>query len=168
MYCKNCGALNAEDVAFCANCGAEMQAEVEAPVVESAYEPVEAPAAEPVVVEQEAKDPGKTLGIVSLILGIAAIVLGTVCSCGCACLGSILPCVLAVVGIILGIIGMNKSKAAGFSNKLALIGIILSGVSVLVMVIFVIINAVIGGASSLFSMFEETPSYGYDDYYYYY
>lgn len=73
-----------------------------------------------------AEDPGKTLGIVSLITSILGI---------------------GLVGLITGIIGRNKSKAAGYSNGMALAGIIISSISMVVGLIFgvlFIIGMVVG------------------------
>ncbi|MCB7136987.1 DUF4190 domain-containing protein [Cellulosimicrobium marinum] len=55
-----------------------------------------------------AQNPGKTMGIVGFVL-------------------SFLGC-LSIVGIILSIVALNKSKKAGFSNGLALAGIIIGAV----------------------------------------
>jgi hypothetical protein len=103
-----------------------------------------APAAEVVAV-----DPGKTFGMVSMIAGIAGLVLGTVLSCACACLGSIIPAIASVVAIVLGIMAMNKSKAAGYTNKMALAGIILGAVALVVILVFIIVNAVIGAGMGM-------------------
>ncbi|MFE9234360.1 DUF4190 domain-containing protein [Cellulosimicrobium funkei] len=60
------------------------------------------------------QDPGKTMGIVGLVL-------------------SFLGC-LSIVGLILSIVAFNKSKKAGYKNSLALAGIIV-GAIVLVLTI---------------------------------
>ncbi|GLY57891.1 MAG: DUF4190 domain-containing protein [Cellulosimicrobium funkei] len=60
------------------------------------------------------QDPGKTMGIVGLVL-------------------SFLGC-LSIVGLILSIVAFNKSKKAGYKNGLALAGIIV-GAIVLVLTI---------------------------------
>ena len=138
MYCNNCGNANAEGK-FCDVCGAEIIAE---PVAVEA-EPVVTP--ENVVDAAVAVDPGKTLGTVSMILGIAALVLGSICSCLFSCLGGSLPLIAAVVGVILGIMAMNKSKAAGFKNKSALIGVILCAATIVIVLVFIGINAIVGG-----------------------
>ena len=92
MICPNCGTNNAEGVAFCANCGAAMQA---APV-----QPV-----------QPMKNPGKGLGVAALVLGIIAQI--------------ILPMILGALALILGAVGMSKSKAVGMKNGMAVAGVVL-------------------------------------------
>lgn len=67
-----------------------------------------------------AEDPGKTLGIVGLVLAI----------------------VVPVVGIIVSIIAMNTSKKAGFENKLGKIGLIVG----IVLTILGIIGGIAYGA----------------------
>lgn len=81
-------------------------------------------------------DPGKGLGIASLILGICGLVMGSVCSCLFSCLGGIPSLIVSVVGLILGILGKNKSAAAGFSNGPAKIGFILSIIGLAVTLLF--------------------------------
>ena len=85
MYCNNCGNDVAEGLAYCDACGAEMNADTYA---------------DDVLDITPATDPGKTLGIISLILGIASFVIGALCSCTCACLGGILPFLCAVGSIV--------------------------------------------------------------------
>ncbi|MDB5161684.1 MAG: hypothetical protein JWM52_192 [Candidatus Saccharibacteria bacterium] len=73
-----------------------------------------------------AVNPGKTLGIVSLILSIIGV---------------------GVVGIILGAIGLNKSKKAGLGNGLALAGIIVGAISTVLGILF--FSLILIGASSI-------------------
>ena len=98
MFCKNCGSQN-EDGKFCSVCGARLEQEI----VETGS-------------STEAQNPGKVMGIVSLVMGIVSLVSGSLCSCMCACAGGIVPLIISVVGLIMGILGMSKSKDAGFSN----------------------------------------------------
>ena len=136
MICKVCG-MEVESGEFCPHCGAQMEIPVNTTV----------------------EDPGKKLGLIALILGICALVLGSACSCSCALLGSLLPGAAAIVGIVLGIMGMKKSSAAGCKNTLALIGIILSGVALVVMLVFIIVNAIIGGAAGFSSALNSSYYY---------
>ena len=71
-------------------------------------------------------DPGKTLGIIGLIL---------------AFIGA------GLVGLILSIIGYKKSKAVGIKNGIALAGIIINSVSLVIVTIFIIL-AVLATTSS--------------------
>lgn len=80
-------------------------------------------------------DPGKGLGIASLVLGICGLVFSWLCSCFFTCFSGLFPLVLSVVGLILGIVGNNKSKAAGFKNTLATVGLILSIVALAITVL---------------------------------
>lgn len=59
------------------------------------------------------KDPGKTLGILSVVCSITV--------------------VLGLIGLILGIISMNKSKKAGFHSIVGIIGTVLSAISMLML-----------------------------------
>lgn len=142
MICKSCGYENAEGSIFCANCGASMEAPV-APVVDTYVEqPVE-------VVAPKKKSDAMT--IIALILGIVGLVFSTICSCLCGCLGSIPAIIMCITGLILGIVALTKSKKNGEKNGMALTAIILSGVGILMTIIF----ALIGGAISAAIMGED-------------
>ena len=99
MFCKNCGCNIADNATFCHKCGAPQQ-DV------------------PVAVE----DPGQKLGTAAMILGIITLVTGLLCGCW----GGYIPLGCGITGLVLGIVGGNKSKAAGFENKDAKSGIVLS------------------------------------------
>ena len=65
--------------------------------------------------------PGKTLGIVGLVLAIVA----------------------PLIGVIISAIALNQSKSAGYPNKLAKIGLIVGIVlTVLVVVLYITVFAV--------------------------
>lgn len=68
--------------------------------------------------------PGKTLGIVGLVFAF----------------------VFALVGLILSIIALNQSKAAGFRNTPAKVGLILSIVFLAVYVVWIIIAIAIAAS----------------------
>ena len=135
MICKSCGYENAEGSVFCANCGASMEAPVAEVVVDQPY--VETP----VVAEKKKAEP---MGIIAMILGILGLLGSTFCSCLCGCLGGSPALIMCIAGVVLGIIGLNKSKKQGEKNTMALVGIILSGVGILLFIIF----ALVGGAIS--------------------
>lgn len=180
MFCSNCG-NQVGDAKFCSACGAQVNPTPEtnpepevvpAPEVNPIPEETPAPEAEPVfeaaptaqsvavpepvnAYSEAPVDPGKSGGKTALILGIVALALGTICSCLLACLGGIIPLGCAIAGIIVGSQAMKKSQAAGFTNSQAKTGVILSAVAIGVIVIFVIINAIVGGvlAASGYSLF---------------
>ena len=112
---------------------------VEVPVMEAPVE--EAPAEETAVA---AVDPGEGMGKASFVLGIISLAAGAVCSCIAACLGGAAPLICGIVGIVLSIMATNKSKAAGFENKKAKTGLILSIAGIAVILVFIVINAILG------------------------
>lgn len=63
------------------------------------------------------EDPGKTLGIVGLVLSIVA----------------------SFIGLIISIVAFNQSKKAGFSNGVAKAGIIVGVITTLLSVVFSIL-----------------------------
>ena len=151
MFCTNCGAKISDNAAFCESCGTAVATAGQEPV-----QPVEQPAEQPVIDTVEVQqpesapvvtveDPGKQMGLISMILGIVGLALGSICSCLFACLGGFLPLAAAIVGVVLGVKAKAKSAEAGFANKQAQVGVILSIVAIALIVIFVIANAIIGG-----------------------
>ena len=66
------------------------------------------------------EDPGKTLGIVGLILSFFT----------------------AVIGLIVSAVALNKSKKAGFKNTPALVGIIIGALGTIGLIIAIIVSAV--------------------------
>ncbi|HET9873394.1 MAG TPA: hypothetical protein VFP89_12480 [Propionibacteriaceae bacterium] len=81
------------------------------------YQPTPQPAA---------ADPGRTMGIVGLVLAIF-------CS---------------LIGMIVSIIAFNKSKAAGYQNNIALAGIIVGAV---LFVVGIIVNITTGALTGLYN-----------------
>ena len=132
---------------ICSNCGNEFY--------EGSVCPVCGQAVEEIAPETVTTDPGKTLGIIALVLGIVSLVLGTVCNCFFGCLGGLVPAAIAIAGIVCGALGMKKSKEAGFSNKLALVGLILSIATFVVAFVIFIINAILGAAGAVLPAFFE-------------
>ena len=160
MFCSNCGTQNGADAAFCVGCGTKLTAQQSVPVQQQYYQPPLQPMYQPYYYQPPAPVPGKGMGVAALVLGIIGLVTGTVCACGCACLGGIIPAIVCIVGLVLGIMAMNKSKAAGFKNTKALVGVILSGVGLASIVLFVLINAIIGGLNGM------SQAQGYGDNYF--
>ncbi len=108
------------------------------------------------------KDPGKTLGLVAMIVAIASAVLGLFSCCCCGgVLGVALFFVVSVVSLILGIVASKKSKKAGFKNVFAIVSIIVSAITVgvlglllIAMVAYLVIVIATYGLSGIFLMFE--------------
>ena len=136
MKCTFCGAELNDDVMFCTECGRAVEA---APA-----EPTEA------FVKAD-KDPGKVLGIIAMILGIVAVVLPILCSPCCCCgygtivfvAAELVAFICAVAGLILAVLASKKSKAAGYKNGLAKLGLILSIVSLIFVAIIVVLVIVL-------------------------
>ena len=137
MRCTNCGTELQPGATFCTNCGAAVTANYD--YQQNAYAPA-----------VPTEDPGKGKGTVAMVMGIIAIAMNATCGCIFSCLGSIPGFVCAAISIIMAIMAMNESKNAGFQNKKATIGLILSIVSVVVAIIFIILNGILGGAMSAF------------------
>ena len=80
-------------------------------------------------------NPGKTLGIVGLILGIV---------------GFFIP-LASIAGLICSILGLNKSKRVGQKNGIAVAGIIVSIVALIVNIIgiVVIVGGIVAGANAV-------------------
>lgn len=91
------------------------------------------------------EDPGKGMGIASLVLGIISMVVCNVI-------------VIPVLGIVFGAIGRKKSKEAGFENKMATAGLILSIIGavvavvlpIVIVVLYVVFGAAIFGMSYMY------------------
>jgi hypothetical protein len=95
-----------------------------------------------------AVNPGKTLGIVGLILGVV---------------GFVVMFLGPIAGLIVSIIGLSKSKKAGQKNGLALAGIIVSSVALIANIITVIVivsvAATFGGtAIEMLEQCEANPT----------
>ena len=139
MFCPNCGAQNADNAPFCANCGSRFEQQAPAaPVYNPApgYAPV-APGYTPAPVV----NPGKGMGIGALVLGILSLVLW--------CFWYIsIPC--SLIGVILGGVGMKKSKDAGMNNGMAVAGLVCSVVSLAFWVLIFVYAAIIGASAEAY------------------
>ena len=152
MVCKICGTANVDGSVFCSNCGTTLQAEetqaYTAPNPEFAQtEP--APEATPVVV-----DPGKTFGLVSMILGIVTAALGALCACFCTCVGP-LAIVTGAVGIVLAVLAVKKSKTVGLDNKKAKIGFILCAVGIVLSIFNLILGLILSASGVTADLMDE-------------
>lgn len=146
MKCRVCGTEIAPGDSFCVECGTKVSEQ--APVADE--KPTEqVPMAEVPVVQPLTEDPGKKQGTVSLVFGIISLVLGASLSFACGCLGSMVPIGLAIAGLILGSKGKKASAAAGFENKGAKVGFVLSIVALAVIAVGIFTAAVVSGAAVL-------------------
>ena len=140
MRCKFCGSELPEDTTICPDCGMNLVSEsLSEQKIETIHD------------DDSGKDPGKVLGLIAMILGIVAAGLALI-SCGCCCctytmlLGIItmgISVIAGIVGFILGLIASSKSKAAGFKNTNATLGIILSIAAIALFVVSIILAIVL-------------------------
>lgn len=155
MFCPNCGSNNADGVAFCANCGCQLnqqpqqqaapqpeyqqpQPEFQQPQPEfqqpqQQYQPPYQP---PFVPNASAPVPGKGLGITGMVLGIVSLVL--------LCFLGPFSLILAIVGVILSGIGYSQSKKANAKNGMAVAGIVCSSIAIGIYLICILIVVAFG------------------------
>lgn len=145
MICKNCGNFNEDAADACIVCGADLKAD-SAPVTDDfssfgtdGFTPDQS-VVTPVTPDMPAEDPGKTLGLIGMIAGILSIV----ASCCIPFLG--IP--FSIAAVVCGFLGMNKSKAAGFKNTLAIVGIAVGAVGIIVAIINAIAGGIIGAVAA--------------------
>lgn len=109
--------------------------------------------APPVNTSQPASaDPGQTLGIVALVLGVLSI-LSTCCSIFFIP-GLGLP--FGIAAVVCGALGMKKSKAAGKTNTMATVGLVMGIPALVVSIISTVISVcmiIFGAGASLFYEF---------------
>lgn len=97
-------------------------------------------------------DPGQTLGIVALVLGVLSI-LSTCCSIFFIP-GLGLP--FGIAAVVCGALGMKKSKAAGKTNTMATVGLVMGIPALVVSIISTVISVcmiIFGAGASLFYEF---------------
>lgn len=117
MFCPKCGTENSNDALVCTNCGNQFeQRTVVAPT----------------------SNPGKGLGIASMVLGIVSLALFCVIYLS-------IPC--ALVGVVLGGVGLKKSKDAGMPAGMAVAGLVCSIICLAIVIIIYAAGAT--AASSL-------------------
>jgi hypothetical protein len=76
--------------------------------------------------------PGKTLGIISILL--------------------VVPLGLSVVGIILGFVARSQSKAAGYKNTPATVAIVLGFIALVITILIFVIAGITGGISASYNV----------------
>lgn len=98
-----------------------------------------------------AADPGKTLGIAGFIVALLS-----------AFINIFTFGIPSVVGLVLSIVGLNKSKKAGHKNGLALAGIIISAIALVLTLAFFAVAA-LGFAALMSKCAELGPGVHYVD-----
>lgn len=141
MVCPFCQAeLSATDKT-CPMCGAPVnETPTQKPETQINYD-----------IPMDIEDPGKKMGLVGMIMGIASLVLAMF-SCCCCTYASVVILIAAIAGLVLSIIAMNKSKKVGLKNTQALVGLITSGVAILlslVTLIYIVVMVSLYGFAAL-------------------
>ena len=94
-------------------------------------------------------NPGKTLGIAGFVISLVMIcfswMLAAMFALWFGAAGPFVIVLIAVLGLILSIVGLRKSKKAGFKNPLGLTGMI---ISIVVLAIWLITILFIGTVAS--------------------
>ena len=167
MICNKCGYMNNDNDRFCGMCGETMpdpvQGEPETPAFDYGFsdqdfaqpdysqQNYQQDFSQPDFAQQDfsqqsfpqqpvAEDPGKTLGLVGMVLGILGM---TICN------GTFF---VSIAAIICGSIGMKKSKEAGFKNTFGLVGVILGPIGIIGFILLCILIVVYSGAVSMIAM----------------
>ena len=169
MFCPFCGSQCTEEAKFCPSCGRTLSQEspvfsdaasvpsqtTDAPNVpsENTFNPNPAGGYDPNAYYSTpftpSAEPQKS-GTAVLVLGIVATVINSGLGCLCGCLGSLPGLVCAIIGIVLGF-KAKKEYAPGETNKKNDAGVILCFVSLGIMLLMTILNAVLGGLMALYN-----------------
>ncbi len=139
VFCKNCGAEQKDDSAFCAQCGTKIERPASAPEV--AYVP--AGQAQPVqpnqtVIYAKPKVPGRGFGIAGMVLGIIGLVYGFFLLIGIigasgsifyrpdisAAIAVLIYSSLSIMGVAFGACGRKRGYINGVSASGLVMGII--------------------------------------------
>lgn len=99
---------------------------------------------QPIPPQPAVNDPGKGLGIASMVLGIVGFVF--YCCLGGVTFGvtTLIAPICLLIGLILGIVGKSKSKTVGEKNAPAIAGIVLSAIPLALGLIAVLVIALFG------------------------
>ncbi len=133
MFCPNCGTQNAEDVKFCANCGAALQPASPAPAVSPApsqapVQPMNAQAVNPVYgAIQSAPQKTNGLCIAGFITSMVSILTGG--------LTALISLILSIIGVVSA--GKKNQKGKG----LGIAGTIISAVLIVCLIGVILFNA---------------------------
>ncbi|MCR4672255.1 MAG: zinc-ribbon domain-containing protein [Lachnospiraceae bacterium] len=137
MICEYCGSVIGENDKFCSHCGAGVVKKPE-PKFDREPEYTREPVYESFgqAPEKESDRPGYTKALVSMIVGILSIVLIFVLT--------------PIAGVILGVVGLvlnNMARGDGYTGSILKAGKICSIVGLVLSVLFIILIAVLIGAS---------------------
>lgn len=172
MFCPYCGTQNAAHSQFCAGCGARLieeqpsvnmqqppVAEPQPPVMESqqpvyTYQPPQPVYQQPVYQQAFYQPPAPVPG---KGMGVAGMVLGIISLVLCCGWYIAAPC--ALIGLILSIVSINTTKKYGASNGCAIAGIICCSIGLLMAVLLAL--TVIGTYAGWFDEYiNEFSEYG--------
>ena len=145
MICQNCGATISDGTVFCEHCGAQVSAAApqqpvyQQPVYQQPQQPVyqqpvyqqpQQPVYQQPAYQKAPSVPGKGLGIASMVIGIVALALGI-------CLGWV-GVIASIVAIAMGGVGLNKAKAVGAKNGMAVAGLVCSIIALAFDIIWIV------------------------------
>lgn len=140
MFCTNCGNYNPDGVERCATCGQVLGQTYQDPFYASQM-PVDQPKLD--------VSTGKGLGIASMILAICSLCLS------CCCYTSFIAAPMSILSVIFGIISLSKAKKAGVKSPCAVVGLIITGVCVVIALVFVLLYVFTGSLGILSEMMSS-------------
>lgn len=160
MFCPSCGSQCADDAQFCPDCGCSL-AQTQPEQINSDsfgtdpgcnsnpnYSSIPSSNPNPGYNANPVNPAPKKNSTVVLVLGIVATVINSGLGCLCGCLGSIPGIVCAIIGLVLGF-KAKKQYAPGEKDKKNDIGVILCFVSLGIVVLTSILNAIIGAGLAM-------------------
>ena len=119
MICPFCNAAISAQDKVCPVCGASVDGDCTIQETDT-------------VTDIESKgNPGKVLGLIAMILGIAAVTIAALGYCCCGIWGAFVTTLMSGAGLVMGIIAMLQPRRAGDGNVKALVAIITSSAALL-------------------------------------
>lgn len=124
MFCPNCGTNNEDGVAFCANCGCQLDSQQPQQDVppQAPYQQPQNGYQPPYVPTTPIAQPGKGLAVAALVLGIISFLC--------------FPIVTGTLGIILGCVAKSK----GYIGGMATAGIVCGAIGLALWVLMLIVG----------------------------
>ena len=167
MFCPNCGNNCPDNVNTCPNCGhafpqaqqapQQPYGQPQQPSYEQPQQPYgqapygQAPYGQAPYGYNAPAQPKSTKPV--LVLGIVALVINATLGCLCSCLGALPGIVCAIISIVMGA-KAKKELAPGVEDKNIKTGMLLSYIALGVAVLFMILNAVLGGVLASSGMYD--------------